>query len=637
MNKYIILLIFITFNAHTLQILEGDRAKSDDIKIFQQIENQAKVGDIKAQFELANMYYNGLQVKKDYKLAFFWYKQVAKKGYASAQFNVANSYYKGIGVEKNIDKAIIWYEKAGNQGLVRATYNLAIAFDVDKKDYEKSFIWYEKSAKLGHGASQITLANMYATGRGTKKDIIKAKEWFLIAVKANVFGSKDHLAQFLENNKQYKEAIELYTQAANDGSFLAQYHLAKSYLEGKIVKQDKKQVIKWATKAAKQGYHEAQQLLGTIYNAKKDTKQAIFWYKKASENNNPKAQYSLGVFYLKGIEVKKDVYKSMSLFIKSAKQGYVNAQYSLALRYLQGVGINKNYYEAVKWLKRAAKQEHHNAQYSLAVRYKLGQGIEKNNEQRIFWLERSSKNGNKSAKYELAAITMLGENTSFKKSDALKTLKTFAQEKNNIGIKASNFLDKFYAKNNLKIAGKRVKNIDKQAQINKNISHTSTVKIKPKVVIANKDNIQQINIIKTTTAAIKKANIQQIKTTTATISTIKQDVKIEKIKIKYAQGNKLKLSYSTESMYRLAVMYLNGSFFEQDNNTAFSLMQETASLGFPPAQNDLALMYLHGIGTKINYEKAYNLALASKIGGYNPAVKTLELIKQRVGGIKRAK
>ena len=71
-------------------------------------------------------------VKKDYKKAFYWYKQAATKGNTEAQDNIASMYENGEGVVKNYDQALHWYKKAlpGNkklaeQGDTSAQYRLA--------------------------------------------------------------------------------------------------------------------------------------------------------------------------------------------------------------------------------------------------------------------------------------------------------------------------------------------------------------------------------------------------------------------------------------------------------------------------------------------------------------------------------
>lgn len=58
----------------------------------------------------------GRGVQRDYFRAFeLWYR-AAKVGFAEAQFNLGQMYAQGIGVSRNYEKAVKWYRKAAQQG-----------------------------------------------------------------------------------------------------------------------------------------------------------------------------------------------------------------------------------------------------------------------------------------------------------------------------------------------------------------------------------------------------------------------------------------------------------------------------------------------------------------------------------------
>lgn len=112
---------------------------------FEEDEFMAMQGDVIAQVNLANDYYNGEIVEKDYAKAVVWYTKAANQGNDIAQFNLATMYDRGQGVRQNYSKAMEWYTKAANQGKATAQYNLAI---------------------------------MYEEGQGVRQDSAIAKEWF---------------------------------------------------------------------------------------------------------------------------------------------------------------------------------------------------------------------------------------------------------------------------------------------------------------------------------------------------------------------------------------------------------------------------------------------------------------------------
>lgn len=218
------------------------------------------------------------------------------------------------------------------------------------------------------------------------------------------------------------EAVKWYTEAAKQGFRIAQYFLAKHYIEGKgVEKNDKKAVIfftlaaeqgwleakkmldenckeiecdrvemaNWLIQAAEKGYAWAQYKLGECYannvGVQKNEAKAIEWYSKAVEqwreikfrksytkdltHGIPEAQFKLGNCYANGIGVNKDVDRAVNLYTKAAEQEYVEAQYELGMCYYYGRGVVEDKEKAVDWLIKAAEQGHFKAQFKLGCYY----------------------------------------------------------------------------------------------------------------------------------------------------------------------------------------------------------------------------------------------------------------------------
>lgn len=66
---------------------------------FKALLEKAKQGDVTAQVEVAECYYDGKGVEKSYTEAVKWFRKAAEQGNASAQKNLADCYYNGFGVE----------------------------------------------------------------------------------------------------------------------------------------------------------------------------------------------------------------------------------------------------------------------------------------------------------------------------------------------------------------------------------------------------------------------------------------------------------------------------------------------------------------------------------------------------------
>ncbi|MGE4617710.1 MAG: tetratricopeptide repeat protein [Gammaproteobacteria bacterium] len=65
----------------------------------------ATAGDVRAQFAMGLMHYNGEGVEQGDAAAFEWYRKSAEKGYAKAQYNLALIFDKGRGVERDVATA----------------------------------------------------------------------------------------------------------------------------------------------------------------------------------------------------------------------------------------------------------------------------------------------------------------------------------------------------------------------------------------------------------------------------------------------------------------------------------------------------------------------------------------------------
>ena len=183
----------------------------------------------------------------------------------------------------------------------------------------------------------------------------------------------------LEAEKNYKEAVKWYREAAKKGLAEAQYHLGLCYETGTGVRKTKKSAVSWYQKAADQGHALAKDKLKDLQSdqnkanevslqandiinkymtilstgdpdeclrAGKEADKTDFidiaekLYQKSAESGNVEAQYILGLFYKAGRsclsgpnivrEFEKDPEKAFYWFQKAADQGHGKACYEVA-------------------------------------------------------------------------------------------------------------------------------------------------------------------------------------------------------------------------------------------------------------------------------------------------------------------
>lgn len=76
------------------------------------LEIRAEKGEAEAQNRLGALYYLGLGVKKDDRLASKWFLAAALQGNAAAQVNIARQYQYGAGVKRDEMRAFGWLRQA---------------------------------------------------------------------------------------------------------------------------------------------------------------------------------------------------------------------------------------------------------------------------------------------------------------------------------------------------------------------------------------------------------------------------------------------------------------------------------------------------------------------------------------------
>tara|TARA_A100001388_G_C28702977_1_gene467143 strand:+ start:29 stop:463 length:435 start_codon:yes stop_codon:yes gene_type:complete len=72
-----------------------------------------------------------------------------------------------------------------------------------------------------------------------------------------------------------------------------------------------------------------------------------------------------------------------------------------------------------------------------------------------------------------------------------------------------------------------------------------------------------------------------------------------------------------ETIYNIGLLYFFGKGVKQDLSIAFEYCQKAALMGSARAQNNIAYMYIEGLGTEKNYVAAYAWSKIAIENGYN--------------------
>jgi TPR repeat protein len=140
------------------------------------------------------LYRQGRGVERNEAEAVKWFRLAADRGgFVVAQNNLADSYVLGIGVAQDFGEAFKWYRIAADQSSSYAENVLGVAYEHGfyvAQDDAEAFRWYRRAANRIYDrpdntwihSPQYNIGAMYASGRGTAQDYVRALMWFNLAI-----------------------------------------------------------------------------------------------------------------------------------------------------------------------------------------------------------------------------------------------------------------------------------------------------------------------------------------------------------------------------------------------------------------------------------------------------------------------
>ena len=161
----------------------------------------------------------------------------AEKGCPISQMTLANMYTRGTGVKQNLKKAAYWNRLSADQGNADAQY---------------------------------LLATMFISGEGgCKNSDLEAEKYFALAAKQKHPAARFQLGMLMEKNGRVAEAVKCFTLIhaelqKHDFRYLAQCHLAISYLPSEVEAGSLERALYWGKMAALSGHEDAPTLVADL-------------------------------------------------------------------------------------------------------------------------------------------------------------------------------------------------------------------------------------------------------------------------------------------------------------------------------------------------------------------------------------
>ena len=175
--------------------LRGNGTKVDYKKAMEWSKKAAANEGYRAMTNIGIMYLEGFGVKKDYKKAFDTFSKATDGGDMKAPRYLGIMYEKGFGVKKSLEDASFYYEIGDSSGDLTSRYNLGKICE-SQGNYEKAIELYKKTEdRMDHITAPMYLAlgDLYANGKGVRKNIEEAKNWYKKAVQSGSEEAKNKL------------------------------------------------------------------------------------------------------------------------------------------------------------------------------------------------------------------------------------------------------------------------------------------------------------------------------------------------------------------------------------------------------------------------------------------------------------
>jgi len=127
----------------------------------------------------------------------------------------------------------------------------------------------------------------------------------------------------------YKSAVASWQPLAIKGNAVAQNNMGILYLDGKGVKQDTAEAVRYLSLSAASGSSLGQNNLGGLYRegtgVPRDFAKAAQWFTASAAQGNAAAMYNLGLMYELGQGVKAEPSRAYMWYTLAADQHTVNA------------------------------------------------------------------------------------------------------------------------------------------------------------------------------------------------------------------------------------------------------------------------------------------------------------------------
>ena len=380
----------------------------------------------KGMYQLAERYFRGDGVDRDYVAAQMWYGLAAEAGSNMAKYKIGRMYLYGIGIDRD--------EKLGKEYCLEAYYGFtgelkeATGINLDRD----RFTWEDLPKANAYCAYlEYLVGRMRLAGEGVDTDCLSAFNWFRAAATHGHVHSEYMLAKMIYEGQgvpqSYQDAADFFREAADKEDKYACYAVGRMYYRGIGVTQDLPKAAGYFTKAAEENVPYADYTLAQMAEAgqgiEKNAENASLLYKKAlnefteqeKQQPDPLTEFRIAKMHLTGKGTAADPQEALKWFLKSAGGGNPFAAYQAARILGKGNCAGRDETQAAKlyadalagFIKLDKDRPDVQLEYRIGSMFLKGQCFTADPQEALKWFLKSAGGGNAFAAYQAAQI--LGE------------------------------------------------------------------------------------------------------------------------------------------------------------------------------------------------------------------------------------
>ncbi len=304
---------------------------------------------------------------------------------SSAMSGLGELYYNGNGVEKDLNKSINYFRNSVNNGNLWSNKNLARAIiENDPSKVNEALPILKKAVEIGDISALETIGDIYSTERFGLRNRDLAIKYYGDAVGRGDLWAAAKLASVKVKQpgaslSEIKSIFELGVSTGDTSAFIG---LGDLYSDGKLVKKDIEEAVRYYTKALEAGNLWAASKLGTAYRMLPDqsvpAEIVLSTYEKGTQVDDSAAFVGLGDLYADAKLFPTDPLKAKSYYETALTLGSGVAAGKLGKLFSLGTGPEMPPAKSIEYFELGAASGDTYSMLSLGDAYKIGRYVKLN-------------------------------------------------------------------------------------------------------------------------------------------------------------------------------------------------------------------------------------------------------------------